>query len=128
MHVRVDRKRDKNGYITIAPRGSIDTDSHDEFRQFVEPLIAEALNGILLDLAEVDYISSAGLGVLFAFKKSLDKKGGHLLFCHPKPQISKLFETVKFLPSDRIFGSLDEADRFFYDVMNREIERQKKKR
>jgi len=59
-------------------------------------------------------------------KKTLDKQGGELIFCHAQPQILKLFETVKFLPSESVFKSLDEADQYFYAVMNKEIARQRK--
>jgi anti-sigma B factor antagonist len=126
LQIRIDRRRDKEGYVTVAPQGSIDTDTHDEFRRAVEPVLAGPLKGLLLDLERVEYISSAGLGVLFSMQKAMDKIGAELVFCHAKPQIQKLFETIRFLPKERIFRSLDEADRYFYDVMNREIERQKK--
>ena len=48
-----------------------------------------------------------------------------LLFCNAKPQIQKLFDTVNVLPKDRVFTSLEEADLFFYKIMNEEIEKKK---
>ena len=124
--MRVDiRPNRKKGFYTVVPHGSIDTESHDYFRSVVGPLLNKSTKGICVDLKKTDYISSAGLGVLFLIKKFMKENGGDLLFCNPKPQIRKLFETVKVLPKESIFKSLEEADFFFYSIMDQEIERRK---
>ena len=128
MRVEVRPVSEQPGYVSVMPHGPIDTESHDDFRRVVEPVLADKqLKHLLIDLKDVEYISSAGLGVLFSVKKNLDRQGGELIFCHAQPQILKLFETVKFLPKESVFKSLDEADRYFYGIMNMEIEKRKKK-
>ncbi|GEM_PF-227655 len=127
MQVDVRADQTRPGYFRIVPHGAIDTETHDGFRSALEPVLAKSPRGIVIDLADVTYISSAGLGVLFSLKKTQDKTGAKLLFCNARPQIAKLFETARFLPTDSVFKSLEEADRYFYEVMNEEIERQKKR-
>jgi anti-anti-sigma regulatory factor len=73
----------------------------------------------------VVYVSSAGLQVLFATKKTLAERGGDLTFSRPQPQIVKLFQIVNALPKESIFASVEEADRYFYSIMNRELGRQR---
>ncbi|HTL69909.1 MAG TPA: STAS domain-containing protein [Candidatus Eisenbacteria bacterium] len=124
--MRVDVQPDpaKRGY-RVLPFGPIDSDTYVEFQDKLKPLLSAQTQNLLIDLSRVDYISSAGLGVLFTTKKFLIGNGGELYFCNLKPQIAKLFEVVKALPKETLFQSNEEADQYFYKIMNDEINRQK---
>ena len=126
MRVDITPHKEKPGYFTVTPHGSIDSESHSEFRTKITPLLAPSTKGIVMDLDKVDYISSAGLGVLFSVKKILMEGHNDLLFCNLKPQIQRLFEIVKALPKETIFTSLQEADQYFYKEMNEVIDQTKK--
>jgi anti-anti-sigma factor len=54
----------------------------------------------VLDCSELDYISSAGLGLLFGTHKRLVGSGGGLRLVHLKPHIRELFAIAHF---DSIF-------------------------
>ncbi len=128
MDVKIAANKDKPGYFTVTPHGSIDADTHQEFKEKMDSLLNDKnTRMVLVDLANVDYISSAGLGVLFSVKKTLIANKGELLFCNLKPQISKLFEIVKALPKETVFRSVEEADKYFYSIMNEEIRRRETK-
>ena len=126
MRVDISTIKEKPGYFTVTPYGSIDSESHSEFRAKITPLLIKSTKGILMDLKKVDYISSAGLGVLFSVKKFLMTDNNDLLFCNLQPQIQRLFEIVKALPKQTIFTSLEEADQYFYKEMNKVIDENKK--
>ena len=125
--MRVDVQKNKPGFCTAVPHGPIDSSTYEDFQKQINHLLAPGVKNLLIDLVNVDYISSAGLGVLFSLKKSLGASGGELGFCNLKPQIKKLFEIVKALPKENIFESEKEADRYFYKMMNDEIDNQRKK-
>ncbi len=125
MRVDIGPLKGKEGFISVTPHGSIDSDTYTEFQEKIKPALVPSTKNILVDLGHVEYISSAGLGVLFGIKKSLAGTGGELYFCNLKPQIKRLFEIVKALPKETLFTSYEEADRYFYKVMNDEIERRK---
>jgi anti-sigma B factor antagonist len=55
---------------------------------------------VTLDCAELDYISSAGLGLLFGTHKRLSTGGGGLRLINLKPHIRELFAIAQF---DTIF-------------------------
>ena len=124
LHVKIQAHPDKPGTFTVTPFGSIDSDSYTDFDAKMKPLLVPSTKGILLDLANVEYISSAGLGVLFTMKKFLKQKGSDLLFYNLKPQIKRLFEIVNALPKETLFKNAEEADAYLYKMMNREIEGQ----
>jgi anti-sigma B factor antagonist len=54
----------------------------------------------VLDCKELDYISSAGLGLLFGTHKRLSTQGGGLRLINLKPHIRELFAIAHF---DSIF-------------------------
>ena len=127
MHVKIASHMERPGNFTVIPHGAIDSDSYADFKDKMAPLLTKSTKSIVLDLVDVDYISSAGLGVLFTMKKYLKEHSGDLLFCNLKPQIKRLFEIVKALPPEILFENASEADAYFYKMMNEEIERQKEK-
>lgn len=62
-------------------RGEVDIYTVDEFRAAIEDLIARGGDKILLDLTEMDYIDSTGIGVLIELrKKSMEKNQGTVLY------------------------------------------------
>jgi anti-anti-sigma factor len=81
---------------TIALRGRLDAVQAelliDVFRRIV--------TSCTIDLRELDYISSAGLGILFATHKRLVDSGGALRLVNLKPHIRELFGIGGF---DKIF-------------------------
>lgn len=124
MRVEIKPNKKKAGFFTVIPHGSIDSDSHDDFRQSLEKILIKSSKGILIDLNNVDYISSAGFGVLFTVQKFLMKQNAELLFCNLKPQIQKLFDVMKVLPSQNIFSSIEEADEYLLTIVKEEIKKQ----
>ena len=50
------------------------------------------------------------------------------LFCKALPQIKKLFEIVKALPQATMFENFEEADRYFYKIMDNEIAKENLKK
>jgi len=47
---------------------------------------------ILLNLANVEYLSSAALGKFLTLKNKLDSVGGRVILCNIDPQISEVFD------------------------------------
>lgn len=124
MHVKISPSNDKEGYFKVVPFGPIDSDTYMDFNDKITPLLAQTTKGIILDLSNVDYISSAGLGVIFTIRKFLKEKNGDLLFCNIKPQIRRIFEIVNALPKETLFKDAEEADAYLYRMMNKENEKE----
>ena len=124
MRVEIKPNKKKGGFFTVIPHGPVDSDSHDNFRQALEKILVKSTKGILIDLKNVDYISSAGFGVLFSIQKFLQKQKADLLFCNLKPQIQKLFDVMKVLSSQNIFNSIEEADNYLLNIVKDEIRKQ----
>ena len=67
---------------------------------------------LVFDLAQLKFISSAGLRVFSMARKQLKERGGQASFVHMQPQIQEVFEIIKALPGVAIFKDVAELDRY----------------
>ncbi len=109
----------KDAFI-VEPSGQIDGNTFGILEKELDAILAQAPALIALDLAEVDYLSSAGIRVILKTKKSLTAGGGKLVFMHLQPQIRKVFEIIEALPSMRVFKDIQEMDEYL-DRMQKKI-------
>ena len=64
---------------------------------------------VVIDLARVDYVSSAGLRVLLIAAKRLKAAGGELRICNLNALVAEVFELSGFSTIFAVFGSESEA-------------------
>ena len=67
-------KTQENGALFIALEGELDTLSAPDFEDMLEPLLDDT-QSLTLDLAKLEYISSAGLRILLAAEQAMEEKG-----------------------------------------------------
>jgi anti-anti-sigma factor len=75
-------------------------------------VLAGAVKDLVFDLAQLKFISSAGLRVFSTARKQLKERGGQASFVHMQPQIQEVFEIMRSLPGIAIFKDVAELDRY----------------
>lgn len=100
------------GVVTVSLTGSLDTATAPELERQLAPVLGSATKDIVFDLAHLKFISSAGLRVFAATRKTLKERGGQASFVHMQPQIHDVFEIMKSLPGVAIFKDAAELDRY----------------
>jgi len=100
------------GIITVKLKGSLDTATAPELAEQLAPVLARSMKDIVFDLAELTFISSAGLRVFASTRKMLKERGGQTSFVHMQPQIQEVFEIMKSLPGVAVFKDMEELDRY----------------
>lgn len=108
------------GAQTIVLRGTLDSDTAPELEQRVDTVLSSGVLTLVFDLAGLNYISSAGLGILFRAKNAMDEKHGKVLLLHLQPQVKKVFEIVKAIPTMAIFRDQQELDDYLFEMQRRE--------
>ena len=102
---------DKNlGAVTVKLTGSLDTATAPELERQLTPVLAGQIKHLVFDLAELKFISSAGLRVFSMARKQLKERGGQASFVNMQPQIQEVFEIMKSLPGVAIFKDMAELD------------------
>ena len=87
-------KNKEGSKLTVAVEGRLDTTTAPE----LEAALKEDIVGVeelVIDLANLEYISSAGLRVLLAAQKIMMKQG-KMVVTNPNDVISEIFEVTGF--------------------------------
>jgi anti-anti-sigma factor len=80
----------------LRPQGRLDGATGPVFEGDLSKAIAGDANKLLLDMAGLNYISSAGLRIVLQAAKQMKSKGGRLALCSLKEQIKEVFDISGF--------------------------------
>ena len=100
------------GAIIVKLNGSLDTATAPDLEKQLAPVLAGPTKDIVFDLAQLKFISSAGLRVFSIARKTLKERGGQASFMNMQPQIEEVFAIMKSLPGVAIFESVAEMDSY----------------
>jgi anti-sigma B factor antagonist len=100
------------GAVAVKLTGSLDTATAPELERQLVPVLGAPVKDLVFDLAQLKFISSAGLRVFSMARKQLRERGGQASFVHMQPQIQEVFEIIKALPGIAIFKDVAELDRY----------------
>jgi len=67
----------------------------NEIKRLVYDYIEPKDTEIVVNLSKVDFLDSAGLGLLISFLKLMKKRGGKVVLEHPKLGVQKLLEMTR---------------------------------
>jgi len=67
----------------------------------------------------VEFISSAGVGTVAKTKTALNRQGADLAMINLRPQIKKVFEIIRILPSFNVFESVQELDDYLEKIQKK---------
>ena len=84
-------KNKEGNKLTLAPIGRVDTITAPELEAAV---ILDGVEELVFDLAQVDYISSAGLRVLLSAQKKM--AGKSMKIANSKPAVKEVFDITGF--------------------------------
>ena len=76
LTVRVSRD-DGGATVRVQPSGSLDSATAGVLERELAPILGSAAKVLVLDFAEVTFVSSAGIRVVLAARKQLADRGGH---------------------------------------------------
>ncbi len=107
MKIRIDKK---DSLIIIFVSGDINAVTCEKLQEKIDELITNGNKHLLLDLAEVDYISSAGLRIILATAKRL-YNNAIFAVSRPKPTIREILEMVGLANIIAIYDTLEAAQK-----------------
>lgn len=103
----------KNNISVIKVGGYIDTTTSSELEHHLTKLLGQNLFHIVIDLGNVDYVSSAGWGIFISEIKGIREKGGDLKLVGMIPEVYEVFELLEFHYILKAFDSLEDAIKDF---------------
>ena len=91
----ITSKNHDGNRLTVALDGRIDTLTAPQLESELKPLL-NGISELVLDFAQVAYISSAGLRVLLATQKGMRAAGGSLTIVNAVPAVREVFDITGF--------------------------------
>jgi anti-anti-sigma factor len=82
--------------VVLKATGRIDLSNADDFKAAVDKALAAATGGLVIDLADVDYISSAGLRSLMIEFKASKSQGKQFAITSLQPLLMEIFTISRF--------------------------------
>ena len=106
--------REQDGVVILEPKGKImgGPDAsllHDKLHDVIE----QGKRKVIIDLAQVDWMNSTGLGILISSYTTLRHHGGELKLANVTDKIQSLLTITKLVTVFDAHDSVDEAIRAF---------------
>jgi anti-anti-sigma factor len=80
----------------VALIGELTFTDHAVFRDILTRLIQTQDKKITIDLSQLDFVDSAGLGMLLIARDEVGKANRSLTLDHPQKQVDRMFAVTKF--------------------------------
>ncbi len=89
-------KNTENEVLTLALEGRLDTNTAPELEKAISADLTADVQSLILDLKDLEYISSAGLRVLLAAQKKMNKQG-NMVVKNANDMIMDVFQVTGFI-------------------------------
>ena len=89
------KRNEVNGVLELGLVGRLDTSTAPELAAVVDEIASDVKN-LVIDLGELEYISSAGLRVILTAQKKMNKQG-EMLVKNANEVIMEIFEITGFV-------------------------------
>jgi len=122
MALKVTVTEDRWFSRTVHLDGRLDSDTAEDLDKEVDTLVHSAANVLVFDLANLEYISSAGLRSIFRAQRAMAARSGRIVLVHARPQVQKVFEIVKAADLASIFTSIQELDEYLDAIQQRIVD------
>lgn len=89
-------KQTREGIDCIYLKGYLDAHTAPELESVISESVTGGVSKIIINFRDLDYISSAGLGVFMAFIEDVREKGGDIKMAEMKPRVFNVFDLLGF--------------------------------
>lgn len=101
MSININSKLDStNSFWSINLEGELDVSTADKLKEHLYKLANEQVLDMKINLSNLDYIDSTGLGVMIGVLKKIKSEEKEIYIINPKSNVKKIFTITG---SDKIF-------------------------
>jgi anti-sigma B factor antagonist len=93
---------DLKGKLTGGPEA-------EQFRELFKSLVSDGKINIIINLKEVDWIASTGIGIMMRGYKTVREANGHFMLVHVGERTQQIFNVLRLYDIFDIFGTEEEA-------------------
>ncbi|WP_305984944.1 STAS domain-containing protein [Roseibium sp. MMSF_3544] len=98
-----------DGFAIVRPAGKLDTMSAKTFETYLRDLVDNKSGALLIDMADVDYVTSFGLRSLLIIAKLMAPSGDQLILFQVNPSVLDVLKISGFLKILKVVDTQDDA-------------------
>lgn len=95
--------------VVVKVRGELDAYLAPIVRERVEEVLGSGAAWLLIDLTEVEYIDSVGLGIMIGAAKRASERSGDVAIACSRPNVLRVFEVSGTKDLLNVFPTIGEA-------------------
>ena len=96
--------------IIIYPKGRVDLHTNHNLAVDFDKITSKyAAHHYIINMKDVEYMSSSGLGLLMTIRRKLEVKDKHFILCELGTAVTKILKAVGMLESFTVFASENDA-------------------
>jgi anti-sigma B factor antagonist len=107
--VQIEMQQAHERVTVVAPKGRLDMASASSFRERVLQLVQSGSTHLVIDLAEVSFVDSSGLGAIIGGLKVARQAGGELRIARPNQQVLLVLDLTSLNRVLEPYGTVEEA-------------------
>jgi anti-sigma B factor antagonist len=109
LRIYIEKDPSDPKIIEMNLKGFLDTYNSSDFQREVNKIIESGILKIMFNCAELNYVSSTGIGAFTAFLKTLKQKTGDLVLVNLQPKVFEVFQLLGFSKFFNISNSNEDA-------------------
>ena len=108
--------KDRSIIIKIDIKGSLDTNTSQEFNFLVNTMIAGGAKKIILDIDDLQYIDSTGIGTFISIAKKIRKENGDVVVTRFTAPIMVVLKPVNIEKFIEFFPTIEEGVNYLNNI------------
>ncbi len=105
--VRIERPESQVVVVYLA--GAIGMTESSRLLDYLEQVVTQAPRLLIMDLSELQFVTSMGLGTFISTRSKLAKLGGTLLLVSPSKHVLEVLEITNLTKLFPVFSSVEQA-------------------
>lgn len=101
--------REIDNVVAVAAPSELDARNAQQAKDFFKKLVDGGSRRLVLDLSDVSFIDSSGLGALLTVLKAARAAGGDVKLCGMTPPVQTIFELTRLYKVFDVFPAAEHA-------------------
>ncbi|MDP7035980.1 MAG: STAS domain-containing protein [Planctomycetota bacterium] len=99
----------EDNIVLIKPSGYLDAHTFEQLDCTIQEIFENQTHRLIVNLEEVNYISSAGAGVFIGAISQAHENSGNIIFLSPSPNVQDVFDLLGLSQIFSFASQLEEA-------------------
>ncbi|MCH5294445.1 MAG: STAS domain-containing protein [Treponema sp.] len=121
LRITLEKVEDIENCLMVILNGYIDTYNSVFFQKQVNKIVATGFVNLIFSCANLNYVSSTGIGSFTAFLKLVKPKQGDIVLLNIQPKVFEVFQLLGFSQFFNIKDNLNDALAFFKNAAPVEV-------